>query len=81
MPKSFEELVTDKLDKLLRVVTASVTRGMKQGDQIALLDRIGFPPKEIADLIGTTGNTVNVALSTFRKEKKRNRKRDHRGKK
>jgi DNA-directed RNA polymerase specialized sigma24 family protein len=75
MPETFEELVADKLNKLLRVVTASVIKGMKQGDQIALLNRIGFPPKEIADLIGTTRNTVNVALSTFRKEKKR--KGDH----
>jgi DNA-directed RNA polymerase specialized sigma24 family protein len=80
MPKTFEELVTDRLDKLLRVATASATRGMKQGDQIALLDRIGFPPREIADLIGTTSNTVNVALSTFRKEKKKNRKGGPRGK-
>ncbi len=67
MPKTFEDLVLAKLDHLLRVVTASVTKGMKRNEQIALLDRVGFPPKEIANLLGTTGNTVNVTLSNLRK--------------
>jgi DNA-directed RNA polymerase specialized sigma24 family protein len=67
MPKTFEDSVLTKLDNLLRVLTVSVTKGMKQAEQIALLDRAGFPPKEIANLIGTTGNTVNVALSNLRK--------------
>lgn len=69
MPKDFEGLVIAKLDQLLRVLTVSVTKGMKQGEQIALLDRVGFQPKEIADLIGTTSNTVSVALSNMRKVK------------
>jgi CRP-like cAMP-binding protein len=69
MPKSFEELMLAKLDSLLRVVTVSATKGMKQGEQIALLDRVGFTPKEIADLLGTTRNTVNVALSNLRKKR------------
>ena len=71
MPKNFEELMLAKLDSLLRVVTVSATQGMKQGEQIALLDRVGFPPKEIADLLGTTRNTVNVALSNLRKKRGR----------
>lgn len=74
MPKTFEDLVSAKLDKLLRVVTAGVTKGMKQGDQIALLERIGFSPTEIADLLGTTRNTVNVALSNLRKGKQKRSK-------
>jgi CRP-like cAMP-binding protein len=69
MAKSFEDLVLAKLDNLLRVMTIGVTREMKQNDRIALLNRVGFQPKEIADLLGTTGNTVNVALSNLRKGK------------
>lgn len=71
MPESFEELVLSKLDDLLRVLTISVTKGLKQNEQIALLDRLGFQPKEIAGLLGTTGNTVNVALSNLRKGKEK----------
>ena len=53
MAKSFEDLVLAKLDNLLRVLTVSVTKGMKQTDQIAVLNRVGFPPRDIADLLGT----------------------------
>jgi CRP-like cAMP-binding protein len=67
MPKTFEDLVLAKLNNLLRVVAVSATKGMKQIEQIALLDRVGFPPKEIADLLGTTSNTVSVALTNLRK--------------
>ncbi len=67
MPKSTEQLVLEKLDQLLRVLTISVTSGLKQRQQIALLDRAGFQPKDIADLLGTTRNTVNVELNALRK--------------
>jgi len=69
MAKTFEESVLAKLDYLLRVHTISVTKGMKQNDQIALLNRAGLPPKEIADLLGTTSNTVSVTLAALRKSK------------
>jgi len=67
MAKSVEQLVLTKLDQLLRVLTISVTKGLKQTEQIALLDRIGLKPKEIAELLGTSSNTVSVALSNLRK--------------
>ena len=69
MPKSIDELILAKLDSLLRIQTLSATKGMKQGEQIALLDRAGFQPKDIAELLGTTSNTVNVALSNMRRTK------------
>lgn len=72
MPKSFEELMLAKLDSLLRVQTLSLTKGMKQGEQIALLSRAGFQPRDIAELLGTTSNTVNVALSKMRRGKGKN---------
>ena len=73
MAKSFEDLVLAKLDNLLRV--------LKQTAQIAVLNRVGFPPRDIADLLGTTGNTVNVALSNLRKgkEKKGKGRRSNKG--
>jgi len=67
MEKTFEDQILAKLDYLLRVHTISVTKGMKQNEQIALLNRAGLPPKKIADLLGTTGHTVNVALTNLRK--------------
>jgi DNA-binding CsgD family transcriptional regulator len=38
-----------------------------------MLSSAGFQPKEIAEICGTTANTVRVALSTIRK-KRRSRK-------
>ena len=52
MEKTFEDQILAKLDYLLRVHTISVTKGMKQNEQIALLNRAGLPPKKIADLLG-----------------------------
>jgi hypothetical protein len=69
MAKSTEHLVLEKMDQVLRVLTISITNGLKQKDQIALLNRAGFAPKAIAELIGTTQNTVNVALNALRKGK------------
>lgn len=70
MPKSTEQLMLEKMDQLLRVTTINVTNGLKQREQIALLNRAGFPPKDIAGLLGTTKNTVSVALTAMRKAKK-----------
>lgn len=78
MPKSTEQLVLEKLDQLLRVLAISVTKGMKQNEQIVLLDRAAFPPKEIANLLGTTRNTVSVALTNLRKANPKKRKAERR---
>jgi CRP-like cAMP-binding protein len=67
MPKSFEDSILTKLDYLLRIHVLGVTKGMKQNEQIALLNRVGLPPKDIADLLGTTGNAVSVRLAEMRK--------------
>ncbi|MFN2588700.1 MAG: helix-turn-helix transcriptional regulator [Actinomycetota bacterium] len=63
-----EKAVLKKLDQLVRLMSLSLVEGKKQADQIALLSKSGFQPKEIADLLGTTPNTVRVALSNMRKK-------------
>ena len=65
--------ISAKLDAILRVanlVGLVLIEGKKQTDQFALLSRAGFQPREIAELVGTTPNTVRVALSRIRKERK-----------
>ena len=46
----------------------AITKDMKQVNKIEAFSKAGFQPKEIAELLGTTANTVNVAL--FRKRNK-----------
>lgn len=61
----------ETLHKILRLLAVLATRDMKQRDQIALLDRAGFKPKEIAEFLGTSSNTVRVELVALRKAGKR----------
>jgi DNA-binding CsgD family transcriptional regulator len=56
-----------KLNVLIKLVALSLTADKTQTEQIALLDRANLQPMEIASLLGTTPNTVRVALSKMRK--------------
>ena len=67
MPRTTDELILEKLDQILRILAAAATAGMKQREQIALLNRAGLQPKNIAGLLGTSSNTVSVALAGLRK--------------
>lgn len=67
MPKTTEELLLNKTEKILRILAVIATKGLKQREQIALLNRAGLQPKDIADLLGTSSNTVRVELVALRK--------------
>ena len=61
--------------KLVNLLALSLVQERTQSEQIALLNRAGFRPFEIAALLGTTSNTVRVQLSTQKHAKKRSEKR------
>lgn len=66
-----EAQVLEKLDTLIRLQAhSSVSRLESQKDRILFLSKAGIGPKDIADILGTTSNTVNVTLSTERKVSK-----------
>lgn len=73
---SLDETKTDNLatvrllEMTVRLLGLSAVRGLPQTQQIALLSRVGFSPKEIAGLLNTTANTVRVALVGIRKAEK-----------
>ena len=69
MAKMNDEQAIEKLDRALRLLAAIATKGLSQTDQITLLDRAGFAPKEIAEIVGTTSNTVRVSLVSIRRAK------------
>ena len=56
--------------KLVNLLALLLVQERKQPDQIALLNRAGFRPVEIAALLGTTPNTVSVQLSIQKSERK-----------
>jgi DNA-binding NarL/FixJ family response regulator len=63
--------ITQRLDTLIKLVASSFLSGKKQQEKIELLSRVGMAPKEIAELIGTTPNTVRVALVAIKKSNKK----------
>jgi DNA-binding NarL/FixJ family response regulator len=59
-----------KLDTLVWLSAIGLVRDLKtQKEQIALLSDSGFKPKQIADTLGTTSNTVSVTLTEIRRER------------
>jgi DNA-directed RNA polymerase specialized sigma24 family protein len=55
------------LEKSLRALLLVSLDPLSQKQQIVILDKAGFGPSEIAAVIGSTSNAVNVRLSEIRK--------------
>jgi len=65
------EQVAAKLDQLVRLTAILATKGLPQRAAITVLNDAGFPPREIAQMLGTSSNTVRVALVRIRRGRKR----------
>jgi DNA-binding CsgD family transcriptional regulator len=73
MSNTSNEEILEELRRITKLLTLSITKNQTQKEQIQTLSAIGFQPKEIAEFIGTTANTVRVTLTSIRKESKRPR--------
>lgn len=58
------------LKEMVMLLTILVRRESMQSSLIRDLNEVGFKPKRIAELLGTTPNTVSVALHQIKKNKK-----------
>lgn len=67
--KQFKEL-TNRLDIIIKLLALNLPEDWSQTDKIKLLSDCGFRPKQIADILGTTANTVSVTLSRIKQDKK-----------
>jgi len=68
-----QDIISDKLEMLIRLTAIGMCEGKGQKEQIALLSNAGMQPKAIANLLDTTPNNVSVTLSHLRKIKSRRR--------
>jgi DNA-directed RNA polymerase specialized sigma24 family protein len=59
--------------KTLRLLSLTALEGMKQRQQVDLLDRAGYGQSEIANLVGSTSKAISVRLAEVRKARKRSR--------
>lgn len=60
--------------KLVNLLALLLIQERVQGEQISLLNRAGFSSAQISALLGTTRNTVSVALSIQKHGKKSKKK-------
>ena len=62
-----ETAILSRLDIIIRLLAASLASDKPQHERIRLLSSAGLAPLEIAQALGTTSNTVRVALVGIRK--------------
>ena len=61
----------ERIGKVLGALYASHLGDLEQPIKAERLSRCGFSNTEIADMLGTTANTINVALHHLRKGSKK----------
>ena len=65
---SYPEII-ERLDLIIKLLVKNLMKADEsQKEKIIHLNKMGFKPKEIANILNTTSNSVSVALSTARKE-------------
>lgn len=59
--------IIHRLDAIIRLMAISLPKEINQTKKIEILSGVGLTPKEIAEILGTTSNTVSVTLSGIRR--------------
>lgn len=70
------EPIVKSLDRIAKILVALVLKDIgecNQIEKIARLKQCGFQNVEIAEMLGTTANTVTVQLHSHRSRKRRKR--------
>jgi CRP-like cAMP-binding protein len=68
--EQIKELIA-RLDALIALLSMTLPKETSQMDKIKLLSDAGLVPRDIAKVLGTTPNTVSVALSKLRRGTKK----------
>jgi len=64
--------IPKKLDILIRLFALSLIKTYEtRQEQIKILLEAGFKPKQIAEILGTTSNTVRVAIHRIKYKRRR----------
>jgi len=75
--KILQDLLTslnEKLDTIIKLIVLTKSDNKSQSDLIRMLSAAGLQPKQIANMLGTTPNTVRVMLFAIRKQKSKGKK-------
>ena len=70
--------VVRSLDRIAKILAGLLLRDLEEAEQSKRIKRLkscGFSNTEIAQMLHTTANTVNVAVHSLKAKKKRRQKR------
>jgi hypothetical protein len=65
----FTDDLSRKVDEMVKLLAIMARRSVSQTDLILQLDSVGFTPKRIAELVGTSPNVVSVTLHKSKRGK------------
>jgi DNA-binding NarL/FixJ family response regulator len=74
MPPSDLKDIKEPLERIAKILAGLLLRDIEEEDQkqkIRRLKQCGFENTEIAKMLGTTANTVGVAVHSIKKSKKK----------
>ena len=77
MPTSDLKELKEPLERIAKILAGLLLRDIEEGDQkekIKRLKQCGFENTEIAKMLGTTPNTVGVAVHSIKKKTKKRSK-------
>jgi len=64
------QILSGKIDIVIKLLALNVVEGKELKKQVSLLASSGFQPKDIADILEKTPNHIRVILYGVRKERK-----------
>ena len=74
MDEAIQKNILAELRMIKKLLAQNILVGASQIAQIEKLDSLGFEPKEIGELLGTSANTVRVTLTRIRKNAQKEKK-------
>ena len=63
-----------ELQKMSKLLALNLVKDLKTTEKYKILYDAGYQPKEIAEILNTTPNTVSVELSKLKRSIKNNKK-------
>ncbi len=72
------EQVAKSLDRIAKILVGLLLKDIEDGHQTQKVQRLkqcGFDNTEIAKMLGTSRNTINVAVHALKKKRKRSKKK------
>lgn len=72
----FRKEIMKRMDAILKLLTILSMKENTQTEKIAILNSSGFAPKEIAEILNTSSNSVSVLLNKLKKGSEKKKTKD-----